>query len=316
MTKATHRIATLLAATCLMAQITAAETLSGADCAKLWQDASVLTGSFETRTVDKITTVEGWCQLDGVRLGSMAPYSPRFQIARLSFRGEGLAGLFDFGEPPVSFDLTLEDLVVSVTIADPVMTYLIAAQAGARGIDADLSIGWQAASQTLSLHHLKLDFTGDNEITAAATVHGVDLSSAAAAQASLSTLRISAIEGSILSNGLFENYALVPLGTMVLGATEDPEARVLALKSQAAVAIAALPEPQFSAATRSALTVVLAQMPNPAGRLDFQLLSESGLGLDQLTSFALLDGPEAVAAMAGLFASVTGQATFVPTKPK
>lgn len=313
MTKATTFSAAVFAMAGLMAQSGAAETLTDADCKAVWEGASLLTSSFETKVVEKISASGGWCQLDGVTLSSTIPYSPRFHLARLSFRGDGLAGLFDLSTPPGSIEMKIEDLVISVTIADPVMSYLIAAQAGARGIDADLSAEWDASAKRLSLNHLKLDFPGDNEITAAATLQNVDLSSPGAAQASLPAFSVTSFEGSILSNGLFENYGLVPLGNLLLGAEMNPGARVDALKAQATAAIAVLPEARFSAATRAALTAVVAQMPNPAGQLKFAVTSEPGLGLQQLSGLLAQDGPQALAGLAAALAPVAGNATFVPT---
>jgi hypothetical protein len=289
----------------------AAQTMAEADCTAIWEKAAAINASMTIKTFKSMAVSDGWCRFEDVVIGSDETYDPRFEMSALSFRGDGIAGLFDLSALPTSVEMKIESLVVSVNIDDPVMSYLLRTQTGSRGINAEMSVGWDASTKVLSLRQFDIDFPGENAISATAEIKGVDLD--AMAQTNGADLALTAFEGSITSNGLFEGYALMPLGNLLLGPDEPPEAQVEALKAEATALIAGLPDTAFSSDSKAALAAVMAQMPNPAGKLDFSIKSEAGVGPARLMGLLMIEEPSSIDDLAPMFDGVTVEATFAPT---
>jgi hypothetical protein len=303
----------VVAAASFMAQSAVAQTMTEADCTALWKNTTAVNASLSTKTFGSLAISDGWCRFEAVVIGSDETYSARFEIGVLSFRGDGLNGLFELSEPPTSLDVKVENLVIAVTIDDPLMSYLMRAQAGSQGINADMSIDWDASTKVLSLRKFDVDFPGENAILATASIKGVDLGSLAEAKTNVMGFALTAFDGSITSNGLFEGYMLMPLGTALLGPDEPPEAQVAALKAEATAVIAKLPDATFAAGSKAALTAVVAQMPNPAGKLDFSIKSDVGVGPARFVGLFMSDGPSSIDDLAPIFDGVTVEVVFEPS---
>ncbi|MCX7890609.1 MAG: hypothetical protein N2422_12945, partial [Rhodobacteraceae bacterium] len=202
-------------------------------------------------------TPEG-CAFTGLHLAPDGPFGTEVRVARLTIGGTGLAAYLAAGTPPVALHLRAEGLRVTAGAGDPVMTYLLAAQSARRGIDAEAKLRRDAADRALALERLTIDLPGDNRVDATARIERVDLSSPAAAQASLGSAVLTRLEATIVSHGLFEDFLLVPLGAALLGATDDPEGEAARLIAGARAALAALPPDSFPDPTRAALDALLA----------------------------------------------------------
>ncbi|MEL6532939.1 MAG: hypothetical protein AAFQ06_07855, partial [Pseudomonadota bacterium] len=206
----------------------------------------------------------------------------RLTAEALRFRYEGP---LEFSEPSYAdlVEIELTGLRFAVrTGFSPDMDYVFAAQARAReGIDAMLSVAYDAGRVTLD--PLRIDFPGENAIEARLALTDLSDDPFQALDG-----RLERLELSIQSHGLFEEFALFPLATMLLSDQDDPEAEVAQLKDEGRAALASLP---LTDATVAALTALIDDMPNPAGTLSLILAPEGGVPIrDVITPFGPGEG--------------------------
>jgi hypothetical protein len=292
-----------------------AEFLSSDTCRASWDrlQAVVPATTGSVKTASQVWLRAGFCSLDGVEIAPEGQYQPGFRIAKVSWRAEGLQAFLDTGKPPQSLDLKIEDLRITIKTGNGVMDYLMRAQNDRNGIDADLSLHWEAGDKRLVLDRLDVDFPGANAIRATASVDRVDLSSQSAAQVSLGAMGLTDLSVEVTSNGLFESYVLMPLGTVILGQAADPEAALKAFVTKAQAFVLTLPDVTFPGPTKQAITALLADMPNPAGNFGLTLHAPGGIGAARFARYAVTGLPTSADAMGPLFDGVTVTATYLPT---
>lgn len=200
----------------------------------------------------------------------------RILVDELRWSFEGLEALLATGAFLERAEIHARGVYLSASTGLPDFDYMIEAQARAtEGISVDLLASYSEGQ--VRLDHLLLDFPGENAITARLQLDNVDPRHPESAV--LSGMRLE-----VLSRGLFEAYALMPLGNMFLNSSDDPEARVAELQAEAIDMIDTLPEPLFQMGTRQALTMLVQDLPNPAGLVTLDLHYEDGLPITQLSS--------------------------------
>ncbi len=188
---------------------------------------------------------------------------------------DGLEALLVSGSLLDRAEIHARGIYVVASTGMPDFDYMLEAQARAtEGIGLDL-LATHEDGQVL-LEQLHVDFPGENAIDATLRLDTVDPRRPETAL--LSDLRLE-----LLTHGLFETYALMPLGNLLLSTDEDPAAQVDRLRAEAIAAIGTLPEPLFNATSRQALTLLVEDMPNPAGRVVLDLQSDQGLPITQLS---------------------------------
>lgn len=255
---------------------------------------------------------DGWCRFRDVRLTS-GGYDPDIWIDELDLRGDAF-GFFTLGEKPETPGLRAEAKVGGLHIVpkahEPLMDYLLAAQAQSWAISVEAALDWDAAGRVLRLSRLDLDFPGENAVSLSVTVANVDLSSDGAMQMSVTGFAVTEAALDVTTKGLFESYLLMPLGSELLPFDGDVLAAAENLRLKALGGIAAMPEAAVPAASKDALSRLMAEMPNPSGRLTMAFRADPGFGPSRLGFIGLYGMPGSVAEAAPLFQGVTLDVTW------
>lgn len=220
------------------------------------------------------------------------------RVQRLVWSGDGFKEFVADGTPPSALTVQLEGLRFAPNIGDPVMQYLMDAQAASGdAIDVTVSAQWLADDNRLLIQSAEADFPGENAIWFDAEIDGVDLSSVATAQTSMGSFSITKTQTKVQSNGLFEQYVLMALGAALLDGSETPAVRAEELKREAIAEIDALPDAIFPVPSRVALKALVSDMPNPKGTLSVDMSATPGLGPGRFLPLALSGGPEDLSAI-------------------
>lgn len=274
------------------------------DCAAVWSDLSTrLADSLPLR--GRVAATEGeWCVFTDVVLDWPGDYTPDAHLDRLRLRGTGLDWLLDAAPVPDRLEAKIEGLRLVVQTGNPQMDYLFAAQARANPIKAELALSWDAAAKEVLIERLNIDFPGRNLVQLSARIAGVDLSTSAGMQMAATGFAVTEADLAVQTHGLFEWYLLTSLGPMLLPYEGDMDAAVAGLKAEAATAVLALPPDTFADASKSALTALIAELPNPAGVLTLSLRSGAGVGPARLMGYAMTGVPTTMEEAAPLFDGV------------
>jgi hypothetical protein len=281
----------------------AAQDLPGqALCKDLWTRLSAMVGPVLTLTGEVTPTSMEGCLFTEVKADLPGQYVPDWHVGSLHLRG-GLQDLVD-GRAPERLDLRVSDLRLVVQTGDAQMDYLFAAQARANSIQVDLVLVWDKTARELLLERLEIDFPGENLVSLSAKAAGVDLSSTGAMQMSATSFAVTELDLTVQSHGLFEWYALMALGPMVLPREGDMEAAAEALRADLGAMVADLPAATFPDASRQALLALIGELPNPAGVLSLSLRSDAGVGPARLMGYAMTGVPTSMDAAAPLFEGV------------
>jgi hypothetical protein len=282
------------------------------DCTAFW-DALTQAGGTTSVVSGQVMALDGdWCVFEDVVLDLPGQYVPDWHAERLRLKGgflPWLTGLLVSGSTggilPDRLEVEVEDLRLVVQIDDAQMNWLFAAQARSNTIDGEIALAWDAQGRALSIETLRLDFPGDNQVVLSARASGVDLSSTGAIQMSATSFAVTEADVMVQTHGLFEWYALMPLGPIVLPREGNMEAAAAGIRASLTGGVAELPESTFSAKTKANLTALIAELPNPAGTLTWSLRSETGFGPTRVMGFAMTGVPMTIAGLAPLFEGVT-----------
>lgn len=251
--------------------------MTQASCAVSWGMLSVplgLSADLSTPNLDGDRCVVR--DLD-VRTGRL-----RLLVDEVRWQLDGLEALLISGTLLDRAEISARGVYVMASTGMTDFDYVLEAQArAAEGISVDLLA--THAGGTVTLDHLHVGFSSNNEIDATLRLDNVD--PRAPDQAVIRALRLE-----VLTHGLFESFALMPLANLLLSSDEEAEVQVARLQTQAIAAIDGLPEPMFQSPTRDALVALVLDMPNPAGRVIFDLQAEDGLPLSQFSEDAGLLG--------------------------
>ena len=256
-----------------------------------------------------------WCVYRNLRLAT-GGHNPDFAADTLRLRANAPLWAVMMGEGASSDSLDaavkIEGLRFFAKTGMANYDYLFQLQSMSNRTKVDLALNWDAGAKELRLTQLEVDFPGDNALSATARIGNVDLSSDGAAQMAVTGFAVQEATVDITSNGLFESVLLLPLGTMLLPQDGDMAAAAEALRAQALGGVADLPDASFSPDTKTALSQVIGEMPNPAGKLALNFQAPGGFGPARLTSFALFGVPRTIEQAAPLFKGTTLDATWTP----
>ncbi len=277
---------------------------AGNQCADIWRTVGSLVPEVIAVGTGPEIAAEGGCLVTGLRIGGQRQYAVLATIDRLWW-SDGLP-TGDRSGPlaiPETLELGIDGLRIGVFVDDPVWNYLMEAQRQAAGIDIRLAARWSPETQILDLDFMKVDFPGDNVLLASGTLTDLDPADFGAGA------RLTGLDLSVTTNGLFETYLLMPIGQALLAGSTDPTADVAAIKARASAAVAAAPIPD--AASRAALIRLIEDMPNPSGTVELTLLSDNGFGLTAFAPF--VSGlPPAWTAVSGLIDGARLTVSYAP----
>jgi hypothetical protein len=294
---------------CVTALLTLTALPAAADCANTFSAIATLLNL--PPVAAPAPDADGWCHLTDLRLGGESQFAPVIDIATLSWRQTGPVTLTgDRLTLPQDIDLRLDGLRIGVVTGDAVMDWLMAAQRQPNPISATLSLTTQG--DTVTLNGLAIDFPGDNAVTLAASVRGLKTADTDTLFQSLPQAQLTALDLAVTSNGLFETYALMPLGTALLSGATDPAAQVAAAQTIVRARIAGLPDSLFDATERDALGALVADLPNPTGTFTLTLDAPTGLGTNRLAPIAIRGVAAFLADPAPYFDGIDIAVTYTP----
>lgn len=253
-------------------------------CRAAWERLTTLAGPILTLDGEVTPSAMEGCLFSNVTADLPGPYVPDWHLGALHLR-EGAQALVD-GTVPERLALRVSDLRLVVQTGDAQLDYILAAQARANPIQADLALAWNREARDFRVEALDIDFPGDNRVMLAARVTGVDLSGPEAARMSLTGAALAEADLTVQTHGLFEAYLLNGLANWFLSGDEDPAIRMEALKAEATVAARSLPEAAFPDPGRDALAALIAELPNPSGTLTLSVRADSGLGVFGFAGYA------------------------------
>lgn len=292
--------------TVLLAGPAGAEGLVGqALCAAAWGKVSGLVGTLGEVTAAGVTQDGDWCVAETPVVDIYGQYVPDWHLDRLRFRGAALGWIAEGAGQPEGLEIAVEGLRLVVQTGNPQMDWLFAAQARPNGIDGEASLAWDPVAKVLRLEGLSLDFPGDNLVQASVTVTGVDLSSSGAMEMSLASFALTELDARITTHGLFEWYALLSLGPVLMPTEGDMDAAAEGIRADLLAGVGDLPGTSFPEASKVALRALIGELPNPAGELTLVLRAEPGIGPVRPGGPAVGGMPETVAEAAPLFQGVT-----------
>lgn len=276
------------------------------DCFNVWLTVSGgLNSVTDGQAVGRVGQDGDWCVVTDLKIDLPDQHMPDWQIDRLRFRGSALGWIVDGSTLPEGLEVAVEGLRLVVQTGDARMDWLLAAQARPNAIDAEMSLAWDPAARELRLESLSIDFPGEKRVEASARVTGVDLSSAGSMQMSATGFAVAEADLKVQMHGLFEWYALMALGPMILPEEGDMDAAAASVRTELGAGIAALPGESLSDATKAALAALVADLPNPSGDLTLALRAKPGIGPARFAGYAVTGAPQTLAEAAPLFKGVT-----------
>lgn len=289
----------------LLVSPVAAEGLVGKDlCTAAWAkfgEGAAMLGALSATAVGQ----EGdWCVVEAPVLDMAGQYVPDWHMDRLRFRGSALGWIADGSTLPEGLEVAVEGLRLVVQTGDAQMDWLFAAQSRPNAINGELSLAWDPATRVLRLEGVSVDFPGENLVQASGVVTGVDLSSTGAIQMSATSFALTEFDARITTHGLFEWYALMALGPLLLPPDGDIEAGAEALRAEMRAAVGGLPDTFITADSKAALGALIGELPNPSGDLELSLRAEPGIGPARFGGYAVTGVPTTMAEAAPLFQGV------------
>lgn len=293
-----------LALLALAGPATAQDLPSQALCQNVWTRLTDLAATAFPLTGEVTPNNMEGCLFTDLRLDLPGEYVPDWYIDSLQVTG-ALPWIADGSAPPDRLGFRFSGLRMVVQTGNPQMDYLFAAQSRANLIDMDVDLAWDATARVLAVERLDIDFPGENRVSLTAKVAGVDLSSTGAMQMSATSFAITEADLTVQTHGLFEWYALMGLGSLLLPLEGDMEAAVRVLRADAVAAVNQLPETSFPPASKAALTALIAELPNPAGVLTIAFRSKAGFGPARVMGFAITGVPTTMADAAPLLDGLT-----------
>ena len=181
--------------------------------------------------------------------------------------------------PPTRIEMSAEGIRTETKTGDVVLDYLLSVQSKRAGIFADVIVEWHEDESELVLETAYLDFGGLGHVELSGRVAGVNLSNRLTMRASALTAALTSLDLTVETTGLFESYALIPLGTLVLRGEADPARAVAIIKSHRISDIAVLDPDLIDENSKDALIRLAEEMPNPNGELNLSISSVDGISL-------------------------------------
>jgi hypothetical protein len=222
---------------------------------------------------------DGWCALDGAEFGwPGAPIQRR--IARIAWRAPGLAAAVDGGPPPLWMDLRLGGITQRFVTGDARIDYQLDVQSRVPGtaIDADLALRLDPGAGLLVMDRLRIALPMGNGVDLQARVETAPWPAATPWSQAIDgpeALRVTRLDLALDLRGLFEFYILPALLDRM--APDEVVGVIAGLKADLTAAQATADPTGLAPETRAALARLLADLPNPHGRLILTLRSDRGL---------------------------------------
>ena len=283
----------------------AAEDLAGHEvCTAAWRQVSAqLASSVQIGGI--ISNIEdGWCVVENPVIDMAGQYVPDWHADRLRFRGSALNWVVDRTTAPERLELAVDGLRLVVQTGQPQFDWLYAAQAKANKTEVEVVLTWDPGARALHLETANFDFPGANRIELTALATGVDLSSSGAMQMSITSFALTRVDLQVQTHGLFEGYALMSAGPLLLPSEGDMDAAAKDLRAEITAGLADLPQTTFDAKSKAALAALIAELPNPKGVLSLSLSADPGFGPARLSGYAIKGVPDRLADAAALFDGV------------
>lgn len=252
-----------------------------------------------------------WCVVTAPVVDLQGQYVPDWHMDRLRFRGAALGWFADGSAAPEGLEIAVEGLRLVVQTGNAQMDWLFAAQSRPNRISADAALSWDASERVLRLEGLSIDFPGENLVEASAVVAGVDLSSTGAMQMSATSFALTEADLRITTHGLFEWYALMALGPILLPPEGDMDAAFAEFQRNLTAFVGDLPGTSFSDDSKAALVALVEALPNPSGDLTLSVRAEPGFGPVRLGGLAVHGMQELLENLGPLFAGVTVDVAWV-----
>jgi len=163
------------------------------------------------------------------------------------------------------------------------MDWVMAAQRGNIELSDSASMVDDSIANRLVVTDQRIDFPDANDLTLTASLSRIDAADADKVIQSWPLARLSTLDLSANMQGLFETYALMSLGTAILGACEHPNVDVTDLKAAADDSVAGLLDSVHDAPSRAAPRAFVGDMPKAAGTIRLTVDAQDGLGTERLT---------------------------------
>lgn len=263
--------------------------------------------------VEGAALTDGWCRLEGLEIGwagSMVGY----RIDTLAWQAPGLAQAMADGPPPEWMALRLDGITRRFRTGNALIDYQFDVQARVPGsaMDAELALRLAPALGMLVIERARLALPAGNlvelQLDLAATPWNpaMPLTDALEAQGAV---RLERVELALEMRGLFEYYVLPSLLEQV-DDPDDPAGSIAALKADLTAALAAAT--RISPETREAAGRLLADLPNPHGRLTLRLRSDRSLDAAAISGLDLTQPRIALAQILALFGGAEASLTYTP----
>lgn len=263
-------------------------------CSAVWAKANALLVGVTTHDASRPAlvrqTADGGCRTSGLRFEPDSAFS--ITVDSLRWRGGGMDRFVEDGLPPMSLDMTLEGVRFLPRMPTPSLRYLTEIQSRGSKIDASLSAVWDQSTNELRLNSVRINLPSDDYILIEATVEGVDLTSRQTIETSMGRFAVTSQRLVVRSERAFQTYALVPLGSVLLKNSENPQAKVDVLKKEARDWIAQIPSTPLKPGTKQALLSLIDDMPEPSGILVIDQVANPGIGPARFLPLALSGMPD------------------------
>jgi hypothetical protein len=245
------------------------------DCVTAW--GVVQAGAFGYDVSGNLAVDGQTCSITDLRLEAQSEFGSNVLIERLVLAGAGFGGPLDrLLAVPVDINMTVEGLRIVPVMPDPTMRYLFEAQSrGFDGITAQMVLQYDPAAGRLDLSEFAADFGALGQIAGQFQLDGLTAEFMEAPDAAVAALAIPQARLVVTTTGLFETYGLIPLGT-VIATGPDPVAALSAFQAEAIAALQPFSSGLIDAESLSALTALIAALPNPRGELVVDLVAAPG----------------------------------------
>jgi hypothetical protein len=250
---------------------------------------------------------DGGCLWSGVTWTADGDYGQRVSVETLRLDGIGLDQL-TLPQMPERIELRVTGLQVGAKVPDAVVDWALQVQSQHKRIDIDLALTHDPVAQRLVLERLDADFPGDNRISLSWQMTGLDLTTFETFRSTLGGLAPRQMDLVVQSNGLFKDWALMPLAPLLLTDGDVPAqvqaARVRALEVVDTLLVMA-PD-LLTPGSREALSALLDDLPTPSGTLKLSMTSQPPALPEVLLGWVIFgDSPDASSDWAGTVIDAT-----------
>jgi hypothetical protein len=289
-----------------------------ADCIAVWGLAASTLSNLGLKggeLATPVVTPEG-CEVRDAAFGPEDRYGLSLRVERIAWGGTWLHRLATGTGLPERIVLDWEGLTFSPVTTDPTMTYLLREQSVRNGISGHFEADWSSRTKTLVIQPSGIDFPGKNGLGLRAQIQQVDASSVGELQRSAGSMAFTAIDASMTTNGLFEQYLLIPIGNALLAGSQDPEGDLKRMVEVATGIVDGLPDASLDIRSREGLKAFLGELPHPSGTITLSVRASPGISPTRFASAITrgpIDLPEGLASLLnGVRAEVTYRRNAAP----